>query len=183
MAFSYTDLSEVDLGKLGTAVSDWKSTVDGLKKLAVDARDGMRAKSDSAHWAGVNATVTREFITKTAKEVSDLHTEANSIYQVLDDGHTQLAALQKQLRSTVTDATGRGITVEDIGGGKVRLYYRHVRGDTDERTQDELDAKQQLESRINTIVGHAAEIDDSVARALAKSHGNDAHNAGHAAYE
>ncbi|MFF7332960.1 hypothetical protein [Streptomyces sp. NPDC008150] len=103
--------------------------------------------------------------------------------QPRSDADRQLAALQKQLRSTVTDATGRGITVEDIGGGKVRLYYRHVRGDTDERTQDELDAKQQLESRINTIVGHAAEIDDSVARALAKSHGNDAHNAGHAAYE
>jgi hypothetical protein len=184
VALTFTDLIEVDLDKLGTAVSDWKKTVDGLKTSAENASKGMQAKSDSAHWAGVNATVTREFITKTTKEISDLHTEANSIYQVLNDGHTELASLQKQIKTAVeVDASNLGVRVEDIGEGKVRCFFPHVRGDTDERTQEQLDAMRELEGRINGILAHAAEIDASVARALGKSHGNDANNAGHSNYE
>ncbi|MFJ5269050.1 hypothetical protein [Streptomyces sp. NPDC088358] len=184
MALTFTDLVEVDLGRLDTAVTDWKNTVDGLKTQAENARKGMQAKSDTARWAGVNATVTREFVAKTTKEIADLHTEANSIYQVLDDAHTELAALQKQIRTAVqTDAPALGIRVEDIGDGKVRCFFPHIRGDTDERTQEQLDARQELEGRINGLLAHASEIDASVARALRKSHGGDPHNAGHSAYE
>ncbi|MGW1803421.1 hypothetical protein [Streptomyces sp. NPDC002078] len=184
MALSLTDLVDVDLSELATAVSDWKKAVDGLKRSAESARTGMQAKSDSARWAGVNATVTRDFVAKTAKEVSDLHTEANSIYQVLENGHTELASLQKQLRTAVqVDAPRLGVRVEDVGEGRVRCFFPHVRGDSDERTQEQLGQKQELEDRINRILAHAAEIDGSVARALAKSHGNDPHNAGHSAYE
>ncbi|MER5403405.1 hypothetical protein [Streptomyces sp. NPDC002769] len=184
MALTFTDLVEVDLGRLDSAVTDWKNTVDGLKTQAENARKGMQAKSDAARWAGVNATVTREFVAKTTKEIADLHTEANSIYQVLDDAHTELAALQKQIRTAVqTDAPALGIRVEDIGDGKVRCFFPHIRGDTDERTQEQLDARQELEGRINGLLAHASEIDASVARALRKSHGGDPHNAGHSAYE
>ncbi|WP_393097542.1 hypothetical protein [Streptomyces sp. LN325] len=184
MALTFTDLVEVDLGRLATAVTDWKNTVDGLKTQAENARKGMQAKSDAARWAGVNATVTREFVGRTTKEIADLHTEANSIYQVLDDAHTELAALQKQIRTAVqTDAPALGIRVEDIGDGKVRCFFPHIRGDTDERTQEQLDARQELEGRVNGLLAHASEIDASVARALRKSHGGDPHNAGHSAYE
>ncbi|MDQ0685982.1 hypothetical protein QFZ56_004945 [Streptomyces achromogenes] len=183
MALTYTDLVEVDLGKLGSAVSDWKKSVDMLKTAAENARTGMQAKSDKARWAGVNATVTREFVTKTAKEISDLHVEADSIHTVLVDGHTELVALQKKIRTAVQqDAPNLGVRVEDIGEGKVRCFFPHVRGDTDERTQEQLDAKQELEDRVNRLVAHASEIDASLARALAKSHGGDKHNAGHASY-
>ncbi|MGW4496597.1 hypothetical protein [Streptomyces sp. NPDC004376] len=184
MALTFTDLAEVDLGRLASAVADWKSTADGLKKAADSARTGMRAKSDAARWAGVNATVTREFVGKTAKEVADLHAEAHSVHQVLDDGHRELAALQKQLRTAVdVEAARLGVRVEDIGGGKVRCFFPHVRGDSDERTQEQLDSRQALESKINRIVAHAEEIDASVARALGKIHGNDRHDAGHTNYE
>ncbi|MEU1401338.1 DUF6571 family protein [Streptomyces sp. NPDC005728] len=183
MALTFTDLVEVDLDKLSAAVGDWKKAVDGLRKSADSARKGMQTKSDSAQWAGVNATVTREFITKTVKEVSDLHTEANSIYQVLEDGHAELVSLQKQMKTAVeVDAANLGIRVEDIGDGRVRCFFPHVRGDSDERTQKQLDARQELEDRINRILAHAAEIDATVARALAKSHGNDPYNAGHSKY-
>ncbi|MFJ9898838.1 hypothetical protein ACIQPR_36460 [Streptomyces sp. NPDC091280] len=183
MALTFTDLVEVDLGKLGTAVADWKKTVDSLNTAAENAREGMRAKSDSAQWAGVNATVTRGFITKTAKEVSDLHAEANSIYQVLADGHPELVRLQQQAKdASGKDASALGVRVNDIGDGTVVCFFPHVRGDTDERTQEQLDAKRELENRINGILSHAAEIDASVARALRKSHGDDAHNAGHSTY-
>lgn len=184
MALTFTDLVEVDLDKLGTAVSDWKKTVDSLKASAENARKGMQAKSDSAQWAGVNSTVTRDFIAKTAKEVSDLHAEADSIYQVLADGHPELASLQKQVKDAAgRDASALGVRVNDIGDGKVVCIFPHVRGDTDERTHEQLDAKRELENRINRLLSHAAEIDASVARALRKSHGGDAHNAGHSTYE
>ncbi|MCX5171223.1 hypothetical protein OG616_24810 [Streptomyces antibioticus] len=184
MALTYADLLEVDLGKLGTAVSDWKKSVDALKTAAESARKGMRAKSDAARWAGANASVTREFVTKTTKEISDLHSEASTIHSLLSDGHTELVALQKKIRAAVQqEAPGLGVRVEDIGGGKVRCYFAHVRGDTDERTQEERDSKQELEDRINRLVAHASEIDSSLARALAKSHGGDKHNAGHRSYE
>lgn len=183
MAFTYLDLSEVDLGKLGTAVSDWKDTVSGLKTLAENARNGMQAKSDQARWAGVDATVTRGFVTKTTKEIADLHAEASSIHQVLADAYTELVSLQKQIRTAVeTDAANLGISVQDLGEGKVRCFFRHIRGDSDDRTQEQLDAKQELENRINRILANAAEIDASVARALRKSHGGDKHNAGHSSY-
>ncbi|TQE37533.1 hypothetical protein Sipo8835_07570 [Streptomyces ipomoeae] len=184
MPLSHTDLLEVDLGKLGTAVSDWKNTVDGLKTLSENARKGMQTKSDTARWAGVNATVTRGFVTKTTKEIDDLHREANSIYQVLDDAHRELDALQKKIKTAVqVDAANLGVRVGDAGDGKVRCFFAHIRGDTDERTQEQLDTKQELEDRINRILAHASEIDASVARALRKSHGNDRHNAGHSSYD
>lgn len=184
MALTHTDLMEIDLGRLDSAVSDWKTAVDGLNTLAEDARKGMRTKSDAARWAGVNATVTRGFVTKTTKEIADLHTEASSIHQVLDDAHTELVSLQKQIRTAVqVDAVNLGIRVEDLGEGKVRCFFVHVRGDSDERTQEQLDARQELEGRINRLLAHASEIDASVARALRKSHGNDRHNAGHSSYD
>ncbi|MFI6035251.1 hypothetical protein ACIBBD_13990 [Streptomyces sp. NPDC051315] len=184
MALTYLDLVEVDLGKLGTAVSDWEKSVDALKAAAASARAGMRAKSDKARWAGVNATVTREFVTKTAKEIADLHTEAAGIHAVLVDGHTELVALQKKISTAVQhDAPNLGVRVEDIGEGRVRCFFPHIRGESDDRTQEQLDAKQELEDRINRLVAHASEIDSSLARALAKSHGGDKHNAGHTSYD
>ncbi|MFF2212843.1 hypothetical protein [Streptomyces antibioticus] len=183
MAVKYVDLVEVDLGKLGTAVSDWKNAVDKLKTAAENARKGMQAKSDKARWAGVNATVTRGFVSSTTKEIADLHTEANSIYQVLDDAHTELAALQKRIRTADAEVRKWGISVQDYGDGTVHCVYPHIRGDTDARTKEENEARDELEGRINRILSHASEIDASVSRALRKSHGGDAHNAGHSAYE
>ncbi|MFI9170745.1 hypothetical protein [Streptomyces lincolnensis] len=182
MAIKYMDLVEVDLGKLGTAVSTWKSTAGTLKTAAENARDGMKAKSDKARWAGANATVTRDFVNKTAKEIADLHTEANSIYQVLDDAHTELVSLQKQIKTAHEEVRNRGIRVDDYGDGTVRCVYPHDRTTGDAHTQEEIEARQELEGRISRILSHAWEIDASVARALRKSHGGDPNNAGHSSY-
>jgi hypothetical protein len=44
MTLTYSDLTEVDLAKLGAPVTDWKATVDHLKTPAENARTGMQAK-------------------------------------------------------------------------------------------------------------------------------------------
>ncbi|MGW0555623.1 hypothetical protein ACWDZ6_15630 [Streptomyces sp. NPDC002926] len=176
-SLTFMDVAQVDLGKLGTAVTDWKKTVDNLQKLAKNADSGMVAKSESARWAGENATVTREFIKKTAKQFDDAHAEAKSIWTLLDDAHTELVAIQKSMKTAVdVDAPNLGVRIEDIGGGAVRWYFPHIRGDSDERTQKQLDAAQELADRITGLIAHAAEIDANMARALGRTNKNDPHD-------
>ncbi|MFG2781286.1 hypothetical protein ACGFY7_25975 [Streptomyces prunicolor] len=181
---SYTDVLHVDLGKLNAAVADWRSTVSDLKTLADQAENGLRAKSENANWAGLNADVTRGFIRKTAKEFSDAHAEAKSVYAVIDDAHTELLGIQKKMRTAIeVDAVNLGIRIEDIGGGRVRWYFPHQRGDSDEHTQKQTDSAQALADHVTSLVANASEIDASVARALNKVHSDDANNFGHDNYE
>lgn len=179
-----TNLSEVNLGKLKTSVADWKKIVDDLKTLSGRAKDGLLAKADGAQWAGVNSDISRQFIQKTAKEFADAHAEASSIYQVLDDACTELLDLQKKLHTAIhSEAAELGLRVSDVGDGKVHVFYPHDRTTDDKHTQAELETAQELADRIAEIIGHAREIDDSVSRALGKSHGNDQFNFGHESYK
>ena len=74
-AFTYTDLIEVDLGKLDAAAGDWETMARGLEKLRFEVYSGLVQLSDAAQWAGVNAGVTKDFVRMTAKEIWDLHQE------------------------------------------------------------------------------------------------------------
>ncbi|MGP4088774.1 hypothetical protein [Streptomyces sp. KR55] len=182
MAIKYMDLVEVDFGKLETAVSDWKNTVDKLKTAADNAREGMKAKSDKARWAGVNATVTRGFVNKTTKEIADLHTEANSIYQVLDDAHRELAALQRKVKTLTAEAGKKGFTIHDNGDCTVTVSL-YIPPGTPPDKDDDPAARQYYADEISTSLGRANDIDQSVKAALARAHGKDVHNAGHADYD
>lgn len=177
-SITYNDLIRVDLGKLDTAVSDWKEAVSNLKQLETAARDGLKKKSDTAHWQGVNATVTRQFVDKTAKEIGDLHEEANSIFQVLDDAHRELTALQKSVKSLTSEAEAKGYIVRDNGDGTVSVDLRSDAGD-----DDKLKDRQHYADLITTKVAHSNDIDQSTKLALKRSHGNDLYNAGHAEYD
>ncbi|MFD8384032.1 hypothetical protein ACFV2X_36895 [Streptomyces sp. NPDC059679] len=181
-ALTYADLIGVDLGKLGNAVTDWKCVVDGLKRLMNDARSGLRKKSEGARWAGLNADVTREFVGKTAKEFADLHKEASSIWSVLDDAHSQLTEIQADVKSIVAQAQDDGLRLSDNFDGTVRFLYPHTPGDDGVRTQEQLDTQEAYANRVNRQLARAVEVDGIVKGALAKSHGGDPYNAGHAGY-
>ncbi|MEU5641825.1 hypothetical protein [Streptomyces milbemycinicus] len=181
-ALTYADLIGVDLGKLGTAVTDWKCAVDGLKRLMNDARSGLRKKSEGARWAGLNADVTREFVGKTAKEFADLHKEASSIWSVLDDAHSQLTEIQSSVKSIVAQAQDDGLRLSDNFDGTVRFLYPHTPGDDGVRTQTQLDTQEAYANRVNRKIAQAVEVDGIVKAALGKSHGGDPYNAGHAGY-
>ncbi|MFI6347501.1 hypothetical protein [Streptomyces sp. NPDC050560] len=183
MTLSHSDLADVDLGHLGSAVADWKTMVGHLKTLAHEAKLGMQAKSENARWAGVNATVTRGFVQKTAKEVDDLHAEAQSIYTVLDDAYRQLLQLQKQIVQLLEDADSKGYVVADTGEGSVTLTVRTYAG---EPVNESSETKEDLNShreRINACLSRAAEVDQVVTWALGRIHGNDDHNPGHHTYD
>ncbi|MFF5564237.1 hypothetical protein ACFY7Z_04310 [Streptomyces sp. NPDC012623] len=177
------DLRQVSFTSLAEAVADWQDMVGRLDKLADSAKDEMAATSDKARWAGENAGVTKPFVRKTAKEFRDAHAEARSVWEVLDDGHRELTKIQADLKKAVdVDAATLGVKVEDNRDGTVRCFFPHVRGDSDARTQQQLDDAQALATRVARLIAHADEIDDSVARALRKSHGNDSHDFGHSTY-
>ncbi|GAB3949826.1 hypothetical protein [Streptomyces sparsus] len=189
-AFTYSDLIALDLGRLGNAVTDWKTMAGNLATLQTDARDGLLKKSEAARWKGVNASVTRDFVRKTAKEFGDLHKEAQSIHAVLADAHTELSQIQKRAKTLTDEARkgdpGRsldpdpGLLVTDGGNGTVKVMEAvcDVEG-TSQRTKDRM---QWYADTLTGLVSHAAEVDAAVTRALRKSHGGDPHNAGHASY-
>ncbi|GHI03003.1 hypothetical protein AQI88_02590 [Streptomyces cellostaticus] len=179
---NYRDLLEVDLGKLGSAVATWEQAVKHLDALAKDAQDGLKAKADSARWAGLNASVTREFVDKTAKECTDLHSEAKSIWSVLDDAHTELAGLQRNAKDLDAEAQKAGFLVVDGDHGSVKVMPAMCTVDGKEEGQKAKDLMQWYADTLTDVVRHASEIDAAVVRALQKSHGDDPFNAGHATY-
>ncbi|MFE2294561.1 hypothetical protein [Streptomyces sp. NPDC059452] len=186
---TYSDLMAMDLGKLATAVSDWQAMAAKMSELTTSVRDGLAKKAAGARWQGVNATVTREFVGRTAKEFTDLHSEAESIANVLTDAHAELARYQKQVK-TLTDSARRGdpghnppdpgLIISDGPGGTVRVLEAMCTPEgPHQRTRDRM---QWYADTITGIVQHAAEVDAAAVRALRKSHGNNPHNAGHATY-
>lgn len=188
--FTYTDLMELDLGKLHSAVSDWKTVSKDLGTLVTTVKDGLVSKAQRAVWEGENATVTKEFIDATAKEFGDLHTEAKSIHATLDDAHSELAHIQKLAKSLTREAkagdpdpeaANPALLVMDGKDGTVRVSPTQCRVDgyVPARTEGLIEY---YADTLTGLVAHAAEIDDAARRLLRRSHGNSPHNAGHGSY-
>ncbi|MFJ8011026.1 hypothetical protein [Streptomyces sp. NPDC096339] len=178
---NYSDLMELDLTKLGSAVQDWKRTADALQSLAEKARDGAKARADKARWEGVNAGVTRVFVGKTVKEIEDLHAEAQSIFSILQDAHSELVAIQQQAQNLTSDAKEQGFNVRVGQGGAVVIEDALICevGGPGQRKQDFM---RWFADALSGVVCHAAEVDAAAVRALRSSHGADPNNAGHAMY-
>ncbi|MCQ8194592.1 DUF6571 family protein [Streptomyces rugosispiralis] len=181
---TFDDIYHVSFSSLGAAADDWKEMVDQLDTLATDAVDGMVKQADAARWAGVNSDVTRPFVRKAAKEIRDAHTEAKGVWSMLRDAHSDLVSVQSDLKKLVdVEAKNKNVRVTGLDDGTVYCVYLHQRGDSDQRTQKQLDYLDDLASRISNLIAKADEIDNSVAGALKKIHGNDSHNFGHAKYD
>ncbi|TGA85689.1 DUF6571 family protein [Streptomyces sp. MZ04] len=183
-SISYTDLVQVDLGKLGAAVADWKQAAGDLRKLADQADKGMKAQAYKARWVGANATVTQKFVDDTTKEFTHLYTEANSIFQVLDDAHQELQTLQKSVQGLTSELEAKHFVLRDNGDGTITvdLYRRPGAPPTEGPDKTEAD-RQHYADQISAKVGRANDIDRSVKLALAGAHGNDPKNPGHKDYE
>ncbi|RYJ20087.1 hypothetical protein CU044_7418 [Streptomyces sp. L-9-10] len=176
----YDDLLHVDLGKLSTAVSDWKTVFQDLERLADNARDGMKAASDEARWQGANATVTRAFVGKTAKEFDDLRREAKSVWSVMNDAHSELLGLQRRAKDLTAEAGRAGFLVTRGQDGRVKVMEALC---TPEGSgQKKLDQMQWYADTLTDIVSHAGEIDEATSRALRASHGGNPDNPGHGTY-
>lgn len=105
----YADIVDAPVAKLKAAADDWAEMVGKLEQLAADAADGMKAKADKADWDGLNAGVTKGFITKTAKEFKDAAAEAKGVKLILEEGYAAI----KKARDELIDIRDR-----DAAGGR-----------------------------------------------------------------
>ncbi|MER7466583.1 DUF6571 family protein [Streptomyces sp. NPDC097981] len=158
-----------DFSKLSTTVNDWSAMVAKLWELEADARADMGGKAAKADWAGVNATVTREFIAKTAKEFADAATEAGSICNILRDTHGELVDCKAKLNEAIERALAKNLTVVGTGNGGFTVTMnihpdRAAKGHTvPEHTAADATA---FRDEVQGILERATESDNTAAQAL-----------------
>ncbi|MFH8566417.1 hypothetical protein [Streptomyces sp. NPDC017988] len=102
---------------LDDAVSDWSRLVDNLEDLKEAAGKGLAGAAKKANWAGYNATVSKEFIGKTAEEFDDAHTQAKSIWKILRDTRDELVKHRDRLKEVIEGGLKKNLTVTSTNGG------------------------------------------------------------------
>ncbi|WP_330457557.1 hypothetical protein OIB37_11945 [Streptomyces sp. NBC_00820] len=165
------ELTDLRLGTLKTAVDDWKTMAGKLEMLAtggagdVSASD-LEKKAHAADWKGLNATVSREFVTKTAKQFADAAAEAKSILGLLSDAHADFTRHKRALSTAIDELAKQSIFVNGNGNVSSAVPPGAAAGNSKDihcPTDEELDAAQH---RITGILSEATETDRIVARAL-----------------
>ncbi|MEV5608356.1 DUF6571 family protein [Streptomyces sp. NPDC052225] len=152
-------LRHLNFSKLDDAIERWEKMTSDLKEVASDARDHLKKKADSAKWAGMNATVTREFVDKTAGEFDDAHTQAQTVTRIIKDTRGELATYKQQLNTAIENA--KNYTVVDTGSGSFTV--------TPNPTTDPEGAKagaNALRDDIQNILKKAIESDSTASKAL-----------------
>lgn len=170
---TFEDVVNAPVAKLKTAADDWAEMATRLEKLADEARLGMKAKSDRARWQGVNAAVTKPFITKTAKEFGDAAAQAKGIGLLLADAHTSFAEARNALvRIRDEEAPAAGVRLDAKGRVHHVLLSETARHDPEDPTTPAERAKAEAavaawQRRVDRLVEDCSDADASLKRALA----------------
>ncbi|MFD6424759.1 DUF6571 family protein [Streptomyces sp. NPDC060198] len=154
---------------LDSAVSDWERQVKSLKTLQDEAQDGLKATAVKADWAGLNANVTRDFVTKTAAEFTDAHTQASSIAAILGDTRDELVSYRGQLVAAIERGVAKNLTVRDTGQGTfavdMNIHPDRAAAGTQvpEHSRQDVD---RLREEVQSILTKATESDATADEAL-----------------
>lgn len=175
---TFQELNDLRLGKLQAAVADWQAMVDKLVKVAdggngeVSAAD-LGSKAKAAEWKGQNATVTKDFVTVTAREFDDVVTVARSVHTILSGAHSKLTKHKSDLADAVGRAAKKNIYVNEKGMVNAAVPSPQAAGSAkiEPPTQAEIDA---VAKEISTILTAAGETDSTAATAL-RFHAKDKH--------
>ncbi|WP_329036284.1 hypothetical protein OIE71_25275 [Streptomyces sp. NBC_01725] len=153
-------LHSASFTSLDTTVSDWTKMLTKLTDLKADAKDGLHGKASKANWAGYNATVSREFIGKTAEEFNDAYTQAESIRNIMRDTQGELKTQQRLLKEAIERGRGNHMSVKPAGSGFT------VTPSPDPKPangQKDVDA---LRDELQGILDKATEMDNTAATSL-----------------
>ncbi|MEU0698834.1 hypothetical protein ABZ349_33400 [Streptomyces niveus] len=153
-------LHSASFTSLDTTVSDWTKMLEKLTDLKTDAKDGLRGKANKANWAGYNATVSRDFIGKTAEEFNDAYTQAESIRNIIRDTQGELKTQQRLLKEAIERGRGNHMSVKPAGSGFT------VTPNPDPKPangQKDVDA---LRDELQGILDKATEMDSTAATSL-----------------
>ncbi|GAB2937980.1 DUF6571 family protein [Streptomyces heilongjiangensis] len=154
---------------LDDAIEDWSTTVRNLAELKEAADKGLRGAANKANWTGENATVSKEFIGKTAGEFEDAHAQAESIRNILRDTRGELKGYQDKLQAAISRGLKKNLTVTSTqGGGFTVTMNIHPDRAAKGTTVPEHDAKDvtALRDEVQKILDGATESDDSASRVL-----------------
>ncbi|WP_030261993.1 DUF6571 family protein [Streptomyces violens] len=146
---------------LGDAINDWTDMIGHLKDLEERAKDDLKKKSDKANWAGLNASVTREFITKTAGEFSDAVTQATTIRDILRDTRSELIKHRDALNAAIDRGWDKHLSVVGTQGGGFKIYV-NVHPEPKDAEKDMTALRDELQGILNK----ATESDSTAAQAL-----------------
>ncbi|MFD6425022.1 hypothetical protein [Streptomyces sp. NPDC060198] len=158
-----------NFSQLDAAITDWEQMAKNLATLKSDARDNLQVKAAKADWAGENATVSREFIDKTAGEFGDAHTQAQTISKILADTRGELVGYRDQLNDVIHEGAKKNLTVVETGEHSFSVTMnihpdRAAKGTTvPEHSQADVD---HLRDQVQDILRKATESDTSAAEAL-----------------
>ncbi|WP_052411511.1 DUF6571 family protein, partial [Streptomyces sp. NRRL S-118] len=155
-------LRNANFASLSTAIGDWSKVVANLTTMEKRARDDMKAKADRADWAGVNATVSRSFISKTTGEFSDALTQATSIRDILKDTHDELVRFRDELKKAIDDGFEKdklSVFGEKGGGFRVMPAVHPEPPGTKEKAEA-------LRDTVQRILNQATTSDSTAARVL-----------------
>ncbi|MEV8444887.1 DUF6571 family protein [Streptomyces parvus] len=171
---TFEQLLTARLGPMETAVTQWTEMIGKLKTPLQDDAKAMKSKADKSTWKGENATVTKEFVTKTAKEFDDAVKEAESVRDLLKDAHGLFKSAQDDLKHAYENPPP-GIIIHPNG---VLSHSVHP----DRRSKDSTDPVateaqfEALRSKLEGILKRADEADELCSwglRALIRNHPND----------
>ncbi|SBU99652.1 hypothetical protein YW5DRAFT_06314 [Streptomyces sp. Ncost-T6T-1] len=146
---------------LGAAVEDWTGVIRHLTEMEKRARDDLRVKANKANWAGVNATVSRDFINRTAGEFSDAVKQATSIRNILRDVRSELVGYRDDLKRAIDRGWEKRLSVVGVKGGGFTVYV-NVHPEPDGSNE----AMTLLRDEIQEILTKATESDSTASRAL-----------------
>ncbi|MFJ4696260.1 DUF6571 family protein [Streptomyces sp. NPDC088766] len=158
-------LRTADFTLLDDAVGDWSTMVGDLETLMDSAEKGLHVAANKANWAGYNATVSREFIGKTAGEFADAHSQASSIHKILADTRDELKLYKGQLTDAIERGRRKNLTVIGYEGGFTVTTNVPPEG----RSQEDRDNKGDitaLRDEIQGILDKATESDTTAGSVL-----------------
>ncbi|KQX79751.1 hypothetical protein [Streptomyces sp. Root1310] len=158
-------LRNADLSLLDDAVEDWSTMVGDLETLMDAAEKGLRGAANQASWAGYNATVSKEFIGKTAGEFSDAHSQASSIHKILQDTRDELKKYKGQLNDAIERGRQQNLTVLGYEGGFTVTTHVPPEGRA-QQDQDNKGAITSLRDEIQKILEQATTSDTSASSVL-----------------
>ena len=167
---SWQELNDLRLGKLDDTISQWTTMLGKLERLADGGGEGVSAaalekKAHAADWTGKNATVTKEFVTKSAREFDDVVSEARSVRNLLRGTHAAFKKHKERQRTIVEQAAKKNIYVHENGAVSVTTPSPQAEGGADvpKPSQKDVDA---VASQVKRLLWEAGESDRIAARAL-----------------
>ncbi|MFD5770786.1 hypothetical protein ACFWIN_33835 [Streptomyces sp. NPDC127049] len=149
-----------NFASLGTAIDDWSKVVGYLKGYDKDAREDLKAKADRAKWSGLNAAVSRQFISRTAGEFTDALAQATSIRDILKDTRDELVKYRDELNRAIDRGWDKKLSVVGEQGGGFRVFVGvHPEPPGSEQAVKELrDELQRILTKATTSDSTAAQV-------------------------